>query len=122
MRAGMLDAVSGGMKRFSILLGVVVLSLSGLLGGCAMGRHGHLAWIAPPLIAAAIVTSRPGFVWVEGHWDWAGGRWSWTNGYWMREQPGFVWEQGIWIHNHDRYEWRPGRWHSPRVEVRDHRR
>lgn len=110
------------MKRLPSLLIAAGLALSGLLGGCAIGHHGHLAWIAPPLFAATVLAARPGYVWVDGHWDWVGGRWSWSRGYWIAERPGFVWEQGAWVRDRERYEWRPGRWHEPRTEARDHRR
>jgi hypothetical protein len=110
------------MKRISRLLAVAALGLTALLPGCVVGHHGHMAWLAPPLVAAAIIASRPGEVWVEGHWDWVDGQWSWSRGYWMAERPGFVWIQGGWSRDRGRHEWRPGRWHDPRVEVRDHRR
>ena len=110
------------MKKLSSMLGAVVLAFSAFLGGCALSHHGHLAWIAPPLVMAAVVASRPGSVWVDGHWDWVDGRWSWSQGYWMAGRPGFIWEQGGWIHGRNRYEWRPGRWREHRSEAHEHQR
>ena len=99
------------MKRLLAL--VMVL---GLAAGCVLDRHGHLAVVAPPelLIAGAIAVaaaSRPGQVWVEGHWDWAGSRWVWSDGYWMPDRPGFVWIQGGWSYDRGHHYYRPGRWH-----------
>lgn len=88
--------------------------------GCVVGRHGHVAWVAPPVAIAAIVAAHVGQVWVEGHWDRVDDRWIWSEGYWVPERSGFAWEQGTWIRFEDRNVWRPGRWRQSRVEVRDH--
>lgn len=100
-----------------------VIAVSGLLGGCLVRHHGHVAWIVPPLVAAAVVTSTADRVWVDGHWDWVDGRWAWSEGMWIDGRAGFVWEQGVWMQVGPRYHYRPGHWRpAPRYEVRDHRR
>jgi YXWGXW repeat-containing protein len=99
------------MKKI-IALAVMAATLA---TGCLVrGRHGHVAIVPPPalLIAGAIVaaTARPGYVWVEGHWDWVGDRWQWSDGEWIEDRPGFDWIQGAWILSSGSYFWRPGHW------------
>jgi len=105
---------------------IVALVLVGFLSSaCMVGRHGHFAMVAPPLVLATAIaaTARPGYVWVEGHWDWSDDRWVWSEGYWVAEQRGFVWVQGLWVTVDGGYSWRPGHWRAsgPRVHVHDRR-
>ena len=102
------------MKRLLSLVTMVGLLLT-FSSGCLVGRHGHVAFLAPPelLVAGAIAVaaaSRPGYLWVDGHWDWEGDRWQWSEGYWIAEQPGFIWIQGGWFESGGHHYYRPGRW------------
>ncbi len=114
------------MKRI-VGIGVLLVVLASSTAACVVGRHGHIAFVPPPALLVAAVaiaaTARPGYVWVEGHWDWIGDHWVWHAGEWIAERPGFVWEQGLWIRvDGGRYHYEPGQWRAgPRVEVRDHR-
>lgn len=111
------------MTRARTGLLTAVVALSGLTGGCMIRHHGHVAWAIPPVAGAAVITSNPGRVWIDGHWDFVGGRWVWSEGYWVAERPGYVWEPGIWVSVDTAYHYRPGRWReAKRIEVRDHRR
>ena len=67
--------------------------------------------------------TRPGFVFIQGHWDRGGGRWEWRDGYWERERAGYVWEEGRWENRGRRHVWVEGRWRAGRrgPAVRDHR-
>lgn len=94
---------------------LIVFLVAGVLaGGCLVRHHGHVSMFPPPglLVAGAIAASlaRPGYVWVEGHWDWSGDRWVWSDGMWIDDRPGLVWVQGGWVFGQDRYYWRPGHW------------
>jgi hypothetical protein len=112
------------MKRMACFVPILAL-LAALPTSCMVGRHGHVSLIAPPalILAAAIAASaRPGYVWVEGHWDWVDGNWAWTEGEWIMERPGLFWVQGVWIHGGSGYYWQPGRWSDrPSVRVHDER-
>jgi L-alanine-DL-glutamate epimerase-like enolase superfamily enzyme len=111
------------MKRRTGLAALLALATASVTAGsgCLVGRHGHVALVPPPalLVAAAVAaTVRPGFVWVEGHWDWVDGRWVWCEGEWIAERPGFVWVQGIWVGvDGGRYAWRPGHFRPAHVHV-----
>lgn len=59
---------------------------------------------APPAIRVERYDTRPGYVWVSGHWDWQGDNWAWVPGHYERERRGYRyqparWEQrdGAWI-------------------------
>jgi hypothetical protein len=109
------------MKRM-IALVALVASLS---TGCVVGRHGHFSVVAPPLLLAAAIaaSARPGYVWVEGHWDWYDDHWVWSEGYWVNEEPGSLWVQGVWLTVEGGYSWRPGHWQAtgPPGRVHDRR-
>jgi hypothetical protein len=101
------------MKK--VLALVVVVTLAGSLSaGCLVSRHGHVAMFPPPaLLVAGVIAAtamRPGYVWVDGHWDWVDGRWMWSEGMWIGDRPGMIWIQGGWFVSGERYHWRPGHW------------
>ena len=107
----------------------LVLASSLAAGGCLVTAHGEVAGPAvvevdeePPPPRAVVVETRPGFVYIQGHWDRAGNRWAWRDGYWERERAGYVWEQGRWENRGRGHVWVEGSWRaSGGPAVRDHR-
>lgn len=76
----------------------------------------------PPPRARVVVTSRPGFVWIKGHYAYRGGRYVWLDGRWERERAGHRWVQGRWVRRGRGHVWVEGRWERHRgPRVRDHR-
>jgi hypothetical protein len=112
---------SGRWVRLALVLGSVVLGVSGL-SGVAQAQVG--VYISGPSVYPdnlppdPIPEYRPqapgwGYVWVNGYWDWTGYDWVWNNGYWAPPRPGFsyigprfIWENGQPIYYR-------GYWQSP---------
>lgn len=108
------------------------LVLAGSLGagGCLVTAHGEVAAPTavvevdeePPPPRAVVVETRPGFIFIQGHWQRAGNRWVWRDGYWERERAGYVWEEGRWENRGRGHVWVEGRWRAGGGPVvRDHR-
>ena len=74
----------------------------------------------PPPPKVVVVETRPGFVWVEGHWVRRGGRWVWHDGHYERVRASQVWVQGHWERRGRRHVWIEGHWERGRAV--DHRR
>jgi WXXGXW repeat (2 copies) len=114
--------------RFTIPSLVLAAAMA---GGCVVTAHGHIAEPVadvevdeePPPPRAVVVETRPGFVFIQGHWARNGGRWMWRDGYWERERAGYVWESGRWENRGRGHVWVEGRWRSGGggPAVRDHR-
>jgi len=64
----------------------------------------------PPPRARVVIESRPGRVWINGHWARIDDRWEWEEGYWEVEHPGHRWVEGRWEAREGRYFWVEGRW------------
>jgi len=108
-----------------------------LLGGCYVSGSGrvHTGVVVaepvatvevetapPPPQEVVVVETRPGFVWIEPHWQWRGGRYVWARGYYERERVGHRWVQGRWENRGRRHVWVEGRWEAHGgPAVRDHR-
>jgi WXXGXW repeat (2 copies) len=94
----------GEMRRLLLLLAI----------GC--GGRGNVAGTAtiiyrePPAAQVEQVSSRPGFVWVKGHWDYRQNGWKWISGRWERDRPGYVWEEGRWEQRGNAWHWIEGHW------------
>jgi hypothetical protein len=65
-----------------------------MTAGCA--GEAYLVDTAPPAPRAEVITYRPGYVWVNGHWNRRGGHWHWRDGYYVRERPDMVYIQPRW--------------------------
>ena len=65
----------------------------------------------PPAPREEVVETRPGFIYVHGHWNREGGRWAWSQGRYEKERVGHTYVQGHW-------ERREGR---RRLQFRRHR-
>lgn len=110
---------------------LVTLLLSGAaLGGCVVSGEAHVrAPVAvvevdsdPPPPRYEEVVVRPGFIWINGHWNWDGGRWVWMGGHYERERAGYAWEPGRWEVRGGRHVWVEGTWRAGATPaVRDHR-
>ncbi len=76
----------------------------------------------PPPPRSVVVESRPGFVFLEGHWYRSGGRWEWQDGHWERERAGQSYVVGRWDRRGNKRVWVEGRWQAGGgTVVRDHR-
>ncbi len=58
----------------------------------------------PPTPRQERFDTRPGFVWIRGHWDWQNGQWDWNAGHYERERTGKRWRDvkwelrgGVWV-------------------------
>jgi len=89
----------------SRLLGII---LAVGLTGCATDTY--VVADSPPAVRAEVVATRPGFLWVHGHWAREGHRWDWKPGYYAPERPGQVYVEGRWQRNGNQYVWVSGTW------------
>jgi hypothetical protein len=85
---------------------------------------GYVVYDEPPPPREEIVTYRPGFFYVHGHWLRDGNRWGWHSGHYERERAGYVYNDGRWERRGRGYVYVDGGWRarSGGVVVRDHRR
>jgi hypothetical protein len=108
---------------------LLTATLLGTAGGCVVSARARVpAPVAvveveeePPPPRAVVIETRPGFVFVEGHWYRSGGRWVWADGYWERERVGHVWVPGRWERRGNRHVWVEGSWRASATINRDHR-
>lgn len=110
----------------------LVLASSLAAGGCLVTAQGHVGVPvavvevdeAPPPPRTVVMETRPGFIFIQGHWQRSGSRWVWRDGYWERERAGYAWEQGRWETRGRGHVWVEGRWRANGgggPAVRDHR-
>jgi hypothetical protein len=59
-----------------------------------------------------VVVSRPGAIWVHGHWKRTNGDWHWTVGYLTPERPNQVFVEGRWERRGSGFVWVTGNWRS----------
>lgn len=117
---------------------MIALAAMFAAGGCTV--HGR-AYASEPVAMVEVdeeppppryvqMEVRPGFVFIQGHWERQGGRWAWRDGYYERERAGYSYEQGRWDRRGNRHVWVQGRWNArPEVQerreqgpvIRDHR-
>ena len=88
-----------------------VPAMSGCYGSAYVVEDG------PPAPREEIVVSRPGFIWVHGHWTRPGRTWVWRGGYYERERPEHVWVDGRWERRGRGHVWVDGGWRA-RVSIR----
>ena len=68
-------------------------------------------WRAPPPPrVVAVPAARPGYVWVQGHWEQRGRRHHWVDGFWTRSRPGYAYRQPVSEQHGDRWDYRRGHW------------
>ncbi|MCW5801040.1 MAG: YXWGXW repeat-containing protein [Deltaproteobacteria bacterium] len=66
--------------------------------------------VAPPALRFERVVTRPGFVWVRGHWDWRGS-WVWVPGHHERVRAGHRWRDRSWVQRDGVYVSVEGGWY-----------
>ncbi|HMG57613.1 MAG TPA: hypothetical protein VK601_29135 [Kofleriaceae bacterium] len=89
--------------------------------GCYASGGAYVTEEAPPPVRQEVVVSRPGFIWVHGHWNHTGGHWLWRDGYYERERPSQVFVEGRWERRGRGHVWVEGGWRArAHVTVRDH--
>ena len=93
------------MKRLSKFLLPIVLAT-----GCA--GEAYLVDTSPPTARAEVAVYRPGYVWVNGHWNRHGNRWAWNDGYYIRDRPDYVYVQPRWEHRDRGYVYIQGGWRA----------
>jgi hypothetical protein len=64
----------------------------------------------PPAPRAEQVGTRPGHVWIAGHWEWRGGTWRWVGGRWESERTNMRWSPGTYQVQGGVYVWIEGHW------------
>jgi hypothetical protein len=90
--------------------------------GCYATEDAYIVDDNPPPVRQEIVVSRPGFVWVHGHWTRPGGHWAWRGGYYERERPNHIYVDGRWERRGRGHVWVDGGWRArANVTIRDHR-
>ncbi len=93
----------------------IVLALA--IAGCATDHY--IVTDSPPAAREEVVATRPGFIWVHGHWA-QEGTWKWKPGYYTPERPGEVYIEGHWEHRGGEYIWVTGNWRGHNgVVIRD---
>jgi hypothetical protein len=125
-----------GLRRnvMKDMLGSLLLAatLLGTTGACVVEARGRVVAPQPTVVVEVeeepppprrvVVESRPGFIFIEGHWYRRGGRWEWRDGYWERERSGYVWMPGRWERRGRRHVWIEGSWRAGGgPAIRDHR-
>ncbi len=98
------------MRIRNILLSVLV---AGAASGCT--TRTYLVADAPPPAREEVVVSRPGEVWVQGHYARDSGRWKWVDGHSVRERPGYAYVAGRWERRPQGHVWIAGGWRADRV-------
>lgn len=89
--------------------------------GCYASGGAYIVDAEPPPPREEVVVSRPGFLWIHGHWDRPGGRWAWRGGYYERERPDQVYVEGRWERRGNGHVWVDGSWRARgHVVVKDH--
>jgi hypothetical protein len=100
------------MRLTSLLLAAATTLGSGAavtLTGCA-GEGSIVVEDEPPAPREEVVETRPGFIFVHGHWDRDGGRWAWRAGRYERERVGHTYVQGHWERRGKGHVWIEGGW------------
>jgi len=98
--------------RLTSLLLASALAVGGAavpLVGCT-GEGTLVVEDAPPAPREEVVVTRPGFVFVHGHWNREGGRWVWVGGRYERERVGKTFIQGHWERRGHQHVWIEGGW------------
>ena len=96
------------------LLATLMVAGSALMAatGCTASVSAYVLHSEPPPPREELVTYRPGFFWVHGHWERGPDRWHWDTGHWERERAGYIWGEGRWERRGQRFEWINGGWRA----------
>ena len=93
-----------------ILVGTLSLTAASVGTGCA--EDVYVTANSPPAPQDEVVATRPGSIWVHGHWRRTNGDWRWTPGYFTPERPNQVFVEGRWERRGTGYVWITGNWRS----------
>jgi hypothetical protein len=80
--------------------------------GCYATESAYVVEDAPPAPREEVVVTRPGFVWIHGHWTHPGRTWVWRGGYYERERPNRVYVEGRWERRGRGHVWVDGGWRN----------
>jgi hypothetical protein len=102
------------MRFHKILFAIVTASSAMALPalGCYGTGSAYVAYDEPPAPREEVIVTRPGFIFVHGHWLREGGRWRWHGGYYERERHGYAYREGRWEHHGNRHVWVEGGWRT----------
>jgi len=104
----------------------IVLALAvaaGCTGGGTVVPRDDVRDGAPPAERAERAEYRPGYIYVQGHWQRDRQRWAWMPGYYERARPGYVYIEGRWSNDRDGHHWIDGEWRRREgVSIRERRR
>jgi hypothetical protein len=99
------------MKRLASLIIIVGTAVTApALTGCYAETGGYVEEDAPPAPREEVVVSRPGYVWIHGHWHHDRGHYVWRGGYYERERPGYSYVEGRWEKHGKKHVYVEGRW------------
>lgn len=93
-------------------LSAIILATAAPMVGCFGTTESYVAYEAPPPPREEVVSYRPGFVYIHGHWGREGDRWGWRSGYYERMRPGYVYSEGRWERRGGRHVWLDGGWRA----------
>ena len=96
----------------SLVLAAALVSGAALVPACYATGHAYVVDGDPPPPREELVVSRPGFVFVHGHWGRDHGRWRWHDGHYERERAGHRYVEGRWERRGDRRIWINGAWRA----------
>jgi hypothetical protein len=100
-------------RHLFIALGLAIASLPACMvrGSGSVGVSGPaVVYQEPPAPQVETVSTRPGFLWVHGHWNWQNNQWQWVGGHWERERQGYAWNEGRWERRGSSWHWIDGSW------------
>lgn len=91
----------------ALVSGVAILPMT---SGCA--GEAYVVSSDPPPPREEVVTVRPGYVYVHGHWAREGSSWRWHEGRYERERAHQRYVEGRWERRGDRRIWVQGGWRA----------
>jgi len=101
------------MRLTSLLLAAATTVGSGVAVSVTTGCAGTANLViedAPPAPREEVVETRPGFIYIHGHWLRDEGRWNWSAGHYERERAGHTYVEGRWAPNGTGHIWIEGGW------------
>lgn len=112
------------LPRFFTPIALALVVGAGCTGSSTVVIRDDLRDGAPPAARAERVDYRPGYIYVQGHWQRADReRWVWMPGYYERERPGYVYIEGRWENDRGGHHWNDGEWRRREgVSIRERRR
>jgi hypothetical protein len=113
------------LPRFVTPLVFALAVAAGCTGSAGVLIRDDIRDGAPPPARVEQAEYRPGYVYIQGHWQRDQRRWNWLPGYYERERPGFVYIEGSWRNDPGGagHQWVDGQWQRREgVVIRERRR